>query len=79
MSIMHCPLATALYIKYCKGHNHETLRDIYHQYDDFNSQAFWYIRESFKKQVSSQLFTFNLLPSWCKILFFIRGILCKVV
>ncbi|XP_012286642.1 vacuolar protein sorting-associated protein 16 homolog [Orussus abietinus] len=47
MSIMHCPLAMALYIKYCQCHNRDTLHDIYSQYDDFHSQALWFIKESY--------------------------------
>lgn len=55
MSITHCPLAMALYIKYCQSHNRETLRDIYNQYDDFHSQATWFISESYqRKNVSSR-------------------------
>ncbi|XP_015182776.1 PREDICTED: vacuolar protein sorting-associated protein 16 homolog [Polistes dominula] len=50
MSIMHCPLAMALYIKYCQNHNRETLRDIYNQYDDFHSQAIWFIAESYQQK-----------------------------
>ncbi|KAF7389798.1 hypothetical protein HZH68_011655 [Vespula germanica] len=50
MSIMHCPLAMALYIKYCQNHNRETLRDIYNQYDDFHSQAIWFITESYQQK-----------------------------
>lgn len=48
---MHSPLAMALYIKYCQGHNRETLRDIYSQHDDFHSHALWFIRESYQKKV----------------------------
>ncbi|KAH0946208.1 hypothetical protein HN011_010546 [Eciton burchellii] len=55
ISIMHCPLAMALYIKYCQSHNRETLRDIYNQYDDFHSQAVWFITESYQwKNVTSR-------------------------
>ncbi|RLU24437.1 hypothetical protein DMN91_002526 [Ooceraea biroi] len=50
ISIMHCPLAMALYIKYCQSHNRETLRDIYNQYDDFHSQAVWFITESYQRK-----------------------------
>lgn len=50
MSIMHCPLAMALYVKYCQNHNRETLRDIYNQYDDFHSQAIWFITESYQSK-----------------------------
>lgn len=53
MSIMHCPLAMALYIKYCQNHNRETLRDIYNQYDDFHSQAIWFITESYQRKNAS--------------------------
>lgn len=58
MSIMHCPLAMALYIKYCQSHNRETLRDIYNQYDDFHSQAIWFITESYQQKVSAIIFVF---------------------
>ncbi|XP_066599627.1 vacuolar protein sorting-associated protein 16 homolog [Prorops nasuta] len=50
MFIKHCPLAMALYIKYCQSHNRETLRDIYNQNDDFHSQAIWFITESYQKK-----------------------------
>ncbi|XP_033327025.1 vacuolar protein sorting 16 [Megalopta genalis] len=49
-SIMHCPLAMALYIKYCQSHNRETLRSIYNQIDDFHSQAIWFITESYQQK-----------------------------
>ncbi|XP_029034323.1 vacuolar protein sorting-associated protein 16 homolog [Osmia bicornis bicornis] len=52
MSISRCPLAMALYIKYCQNHNRETLRDIYNQYDDFHSQAIWFITESYQRKNS---------------------------
>lgn len=58
MSIMHCPLAMALYIKYCQSHNRETLRDIYNQYDDFHSQAVWFITESYQQKVNTIIFVF---------------------
>lgn len=51
MSIKHCPLAMSLYIKYCQNHNREALLDIYDMYDDFYSQALWYIRESYQPKV----------------------------
>ncbi|XP_053980459.1 vacuolar protein sorting-associated protein 16 homolog [Hylaeus anthracinus] len=50
MYIKHCPLAMALYVKYCQNHNRETLRDIYNQYDDFHSQAVWFITESYQRK-----------------------------
>ncbi|CAK9821167.1 Vacuolar protein sorting-associated protein 16 homolog [Anthophora plagiata] len=54
-SIRHCPLAMALYIKYCRNHDRKTLRDIYTQYDDFHSQAIWFITESYQpKNVMSR-------------------------
>lgn len=53
MAIMHCPLAMTLYIKYCYNHNRETLRDIYNQYDDYNSQALWFVRESYEVKFSA--------------------------
>ncbi|XP_076673507.1 vacuolar protein sorting 16 [Andrena cerasifolii] len=49
-SIKHCPLAMALYIKYCQSQNRETLRDIYNQYDDYHSQAMWFITESYQRK-----------------------------
>ncbi|KAK0096935.1 hypothetical protein PV326_003829 [Microctonus aethiopoides] len=52
MSIKHCPLAMSLYIKYCQNHNREALLDIYVLYDDFHSQALWYIRESYQPKNS---------------------------
>lgn len=58
MSIMHCPLAMALYIKYCQSHNRETLRDIYNQYDDFHSQAVWFITESYQRKVGRIIFVY---------------------
>lgn len=61
MSIMHCPLAMALYIKYCQSHNRETLRDIYNQYDDFHSQAVWFITESYQRKVSIIIFAFIII------------------
>ncbi|XP_048512679.1 vacuolar protein sorting-associated protein 16 homolog isoform X2 [Athalia rosae] len=45
--IMRSPLAMALYIKYCQGHNREALPDIYNQHDDFHSFALWFIKESY--------------------------------
>ncbi|XP_078037953.1 vacuolar protein sorting 16 [Augochlora pura] len=49
-SIMHCPVAMALYIKYCQCYNRETLRSIYNQIDDFHSQAVWFITESYQQK-----------------------------
>ncbi|TGZ37732.1 Uncharacterized protein DBV15_02980 [Temnothorax longispinosus] len=63
MSIMHCPLAMALYIKYCQSHNRETLRDIYNQYDDFHSQAVWFITESYQRKVGNTMSRDALLQS----------------
>ncbi|XP_046492707.1 vacuolar protein sorting-associated protein 16 homolog [Neodiprion pinetum] len=56
--IMRSPLAMALYIKYCQGHNRETLRDIYSQDDDFHSQALWFIREGYQQKNSLSRDTF---------------------
>ncbi|XP_043465460.1 vacuolar protein sorting-associated protein 16 homolog [Leptopilina heterotoma] len=53
MAIMHCPLAMALYIKYCQSHNRETLRDIYNQYDDYHSHALWFVKESYRPKNSA--------------------------
>ena len=58
MSIMHCPLAMALYIKYCQNHNRETLRDIYNQYDDYHSQALWFVKESYRPKVDLIIYLF---------------------
>ena len=52
MAIMHCPLALTLYIKYCRNHNHEILRDIFNQFDDYYSQALWFVRESYRDSAS---------------------------
>lgn len=56
--IMHSTLAMALYIKYCQGHNRETLRDIYSQHDDYHSHALWFIRESYLHKNSMSRDTF---------------------
>lgn len=63
MAIMHCPLAMTLYIKYCHNHNRETLRDIYNQYDDYNSQALWFVRESY--EVKSLVFIEIIIDILC--------------
>ncbi|XP_066993326.2 vacuolar protein sorting-associated protein 16 homolog isoform X1 [Anabrus simplex] len=47
LTIRNYPVAQALYLKYCRDHNPETLRDIYVQEDDFNAQAACFIRESY--------------------------------
>ncbi|XP_049939915.1 vacuolar protein sorting-associated protein 16 homolog isoform X2 [Schistocerca serialis cubense] len=47
LAVRNFPMAQALYIKYCRDHNPETLRDIYVQEDDFNAQAACFIRESY--------------------------------
>ncbi|CAH1401892.1 unnamed protein product [Nezara viridula] len=46
MEIRGFPLAQALYLKYCRLHNKDTLKDVYTQEDDHKSQAVCYIRES---------------------------------
>jgi hypothetical protein len=46
MAVRNYPVAQALYIKYCRDHNRETLRDIYVQEDDYSAQAACFIRES---------------------------------
>ncbi|XP_043252548.1 vacuolar protein sorting-associated protein 16 homolog isoform X1 [Colletes gigas] len=48
--IKHCPLAKALYIKYCQSRDRETLRDIYNQYDNFHAQAVLFITESYRRK-----------------------------
>ncbi|KAJ9598585.1 hypothetical protein L9F63_010714 [Diploptera punctata] len=47
MAVRNYPVAQALYLKYCRDHNRETLRDIYVQEDDFNAQAAFFIQESY--------------------------------
>lgn len=47
MAIRNYQVAQALYLKYCRDHNRETLRDIYVQEDDHNAQAACFIRESY--------------------------------
>lgn len=47
----------SLYIKYCRNHNREALLDIYDMYDDFYSQALWYIRESYQPKVIYYIIT----------------------
>ena len=51
MAVRNYPVAQALYIKYCRDHNRETLRDIYVQEDDYNAQAACFIRESYDPKV----------------------------
>lgn len=46
LCIRNYPVAQALYLKYCRDHNPETLRDIYVQEDDFMAQAAFFVRES---------------------------------
>nr|XP_018902383.1 PREDICTED: vacuolar protein sorting-associated protein 16 homolog [Bemisia tabaci] len=45
MEIRKFPLAQALYLKYCKEHNKDALRDIYLQEDDHLEQAACHIRD----------------------------------
>lgn len=52
MEIRAFPLAQALYLKYCRLHNKDTLKDVYTQEDDHKSQAVCYIRESLDRKVS---------------------------
>lgn len=47
MAIRELPLAQALYLKYCKLHNKDMLKDVYTQEDDHKSQAICYIKESY--------------------------------
>ncbi|PSN30635.1 Vacuolar protein sorting-associated protein 16 [Blattella germanica] len=47
MAVRNYPVAQALYLKYCRDHNRETLRDIYVQEDDYNAQAACFIKESY--------------------------------
>uniref|UniRef100_A0A023F2B4 Vacuolar protein sorting-associated protein 16 homolog n=1 Tax=Triatoma infestans TaxID=30076 RepID=A0A023F2B4_TRIIF len=53
MEIRSFPLAQALYLKYCRLHNKDMLKDVYIQEDDHKSQAECYIRESFDPKNSS--------------------------
>ncbi|XP_045485146.1 vacuolar protein sorting-associated protein 16 homolog [Pieris rapae] len=46
LTIRSLPLAHALYIKYCAGHNREALRQVYVQEDDFQGQASTHIRDA---------------------------------
>jgi hypothetical protein len=52
MAVRNYPVAQALYLKYCRDHNRETLRDIYVQEDDYNAQAACFIRESYDPKVN---------------------------
>ncbi|KOB74958.1 Vacuolar protein sorting-associated protein 16-like protein, partial [Operophtera brumata] len=46
LTIRSFPLAHALYIKYCAGHNREALRQMHVQEDDFHAQAASHIRDA---------------------------------
>nr|CAD7406571.1 unnamed protein product [Timema poppensis] len=48
MTIRNYPLAQSLYLKYCRDHNIETLRDIYDQEDNHNAKAAFYLKESYE-------------------------------
>lgn len=63
MEIRNFPLAQALYLKYCREHNRETLRDVYMQEDEHNAQAACFIRDSYDPKVSINEFI-NNLPSF---------------
>lgn len=53
MAIRNYPVAQALYLKYCRDNNKETLKDIYVQEDDFNAQAACYIRDGYDIKVAA--------------------------
>lgn len=53
MEIRNFPLAQALYLKYCREHNRETLRDVYMQEDEHNAQAACFIRDSYDPKNSA--------------------------
>jgi len=63
MSVRNYPVAQALYLKYCRDHNWETLRDIYVQEDDYNAQAACFIRESYDPKVI--VFRYNHISLLC--------------
>ncbi|GLH07116.1 Vacuolar protein sorting-associated protein 16 homolog [Gryllus bimaculatus] len=54
LCIRNYPVAQALYLKYCRDHNPETLRDIYVQEDDFLAQASFFVRESLDPKNSAR-------------------------
>ncbi|ODM96537.1 Vacuolar protein sorting-associated protein 16 [Orchesella cincta] len=54
MLIRKYPMAQKLYIKYCKIFKPESVRDIYDQEDDFESQAALFIKESYSSQSESK-------------------------
>lgn len=66
MEIRNFPLAQALYLKYCRLHNKDMLKDVYIQEDDHKSQAECHIRESFDPKVT---FFKIYFPSYKIILF----------
>nr|CAD7202791.1 unnamed protein product [Timema douglasi] len=51
MTIRNYPLAQSLYLKYCRDHNIETLRDIYDQEDNHNAKAAFYLKESYEPKL----------------------------
>lgn len=51
-------MAQALYIKYCRDHSPEAVRDIYVQEDDFNAQAACFIKESYDPKVNNFCFCY---------------------
>jgi hypothetical protein len=62
MAVRNYPVAQALYLKYCRDHNRETLRDIYVQEDDYNAQAACFVRESYDPKVRIAEMVFSLVP-----------------
>nr|CAD7573986.1 unnamed protein product [Timema californicum] len=55
MTIRNYPLAQSLYLKYCRDHNIETLRDIYDQEDNHNAKAAFYLKESYEPKLANAL------------------------
>nr|CAD7587886.1 unnamed protein product [Timema genevievae] len=53
MTIRNYPMAQSLYLKYCRDHNIETLRDIYDQEDNHNAKAAFYLKESYDPKNST--------------------------
>lgn len=60
MMIRNFPPAYTLYQKMCKEEDFEKLRDIYYQEDDFNSEAYCWISQSYK--CSNQSLSGQSLP-----------------
>lgn len=55
MEIRSFRMAQSLYLKYCREHNHETLRDVLAQEDDHLALAACFIHDCYDPKV----FSFN--------------------